>query len=71
MQGHFKPLAGSPLPTWLDSDAVAARMSAPIVGADPEEVAIMQSLTANLHFLMSAFYRPDATRHKIILEAKA
>lgn len=72
VQGHFKPLEGSPLPTWLDADATAARMSAPLVGADPADVAIMQSLTANLHFLMSAFYRPDAAaRHKIILEAKA
>lgn len=71
VQGHFKQLEGSPLPTWLDSDAAAARMSAPLVGADPSEVAIMQSLTANLHFLMSAFYRPTAQRHKIILEAKA
>lgn len=71
MQGHFKPLAGTPLPTWLESDGAAARMSAPLVGARPDEVAVMQSLTANLHFLMSAFYRPDAARHKIILEAKA
>lgn len=32
----------------------------------------MQTLTANLHFLMSAFYRPDINgRHKIILESKA
>ncbi|SPO02887.1 probable Kynureninase 1 [Cephalotrichum gorgonifer] len=72
VQGHFKPLEGSPLPTWLDADAAAASMMAPIVGADPSEVAVMQSLTANLHFLMSAFYRPDpAGRHKVILEAKA
>lgn len=72
VQGHFKPLAGSPLPTWLDADSAAARMMAPLVGADPSEVAVMQTLTANLHFLMSAFYRPDAeARHKIILEARA
>lgn len=45
---------------------------APIVGADEAEVAVMQTLTANLHFLMSAFYRPDINgRHKIILESKA
>jgi kynureninase len=45
---------------------------APIVGADPSEVAVMQTLTANLHFLMSAFYKPDINgRHKIILETKA
>ncbi|KAH8909848.1 kynureninase [Coniochaeta sp. PMI_546] len=72
VQGHFKPLDDSPLPTWLDADARAAELIAPVVGADKSEVAVMQTLTANLHFLMSAFYRPDINgRHKIILESKA
>jgi kynureninase len=72
VQGHFKSLNDSPLPIWLDVDARAAQMMAPIVGADESEVAIMQTLTANLHFLMSAFYKPDINgRHKIILESKA
>lgn len=45
---------------------------ASIVGADESEVAVMQTLTANLHLLMSAFYRPDPKgKHKIILESKA
>jgi kynureninase len=70
--GHFKPIEDSPLPTWLDVDDEAARMIAPIVGANQAEVAVMQTLTANLHFLMAAFYRPDPKgRHKIILESKA
>lgn len=47
-------------------------MIAPIVGADKTEVAVMQTLTANLHLLMASFYRPDPKgRHKIILESKA
>lgn len=72
VQGHFKPLADSPLPTWLDVDSRAAELAAPIVGAKKEEVAVMQTLTANLHFLMAAFYKPDIKgRHKIILESKA
>ncbi|RMJ16162.1 Kynureninase 2 [Fusarium kuroshium] len=72
VQGHFKPLKDSPLPTWLDVDARAAEMIAPIVGAQASEVAVMQTLTANLHFLMAAFYKPDIKgRHKIILESKA
>jgi kynureninase len=70
--GHFKPLAGSPLPTWLNVDEEAARGIAPIVGANVSEVAVMETLTANLHFLMCAFYSPDPKgRHKIILESKA
>ncbi|KAI0013962.1 kynureninase [Xylariaceae sp. FL0662B] len=72
VQGHFKPLDDSPLPTWLDADSRAAKLMAPIVGADETEVAVMQTLTANLHLLMSAFYHPDPKgRHKIILESKA
>ncbi|PKS13308.1 hypothetical protein jhhlp_000079 [Lomentospora prolificans] len=72
VQGHFKSLEGTPLPTWLDADDKVVRMMAPVVGAEPSEVAVMQTLTANLHFLMSAFYKPDKNgRHKIILEAKA
>lgn len=72
VQGHFKPLKDSSLPIWLDADARAARMMAPLVGAEESEVAIMQTLTVNLHMLMSAFYKPDANgRHKIILESKA
>ncbi|KAK4232076.1 pyridoxal phosphate-dependent transferase [Podospora fimiseda] len=72
VQGHFKPLEESPLPTWLDADDRAAQLIAPIVGASVSEVAVMQTLTANLHLLMSAFYKPDPrARHKIILESKA
>ena len=72
VQGHFKTLDESPLPTWLNADARAAKMMAPIVGAEQSEVAVMQTLTANLHILMSAFYHPDPNgRHKIILESKA
>ncbi|KAK4200455.1 pyridoxal phosphate-dependent transferase [Triangularia verruculosa] len=72
VQGHFKTLDNSPLPTWLDVDERAAEMIAPIVGGLVSEVAVMQTLTANLHLLMSAFYKPDANkRHKIILENKA
>lgn len=72
VQGHFKPLEASPLPTWLDADDRAAQLIAPIVGASVFEVAVMQTLTANLHLLMSAFYKPDINgRHKIILESKA
>jgi kynureninase len=70
--GHFKSLADSPLSTWLGQDEAAAEAMAPIVGAKKEEVAVMGTLTANLHFLMCAFYKPvKEGRHKIILENKA
>lgn len=70
--GHFKPLVDSPLPEWLDMDMRASDSMAPILGALPSEIAVMQTLTGNLHLLMSAFYRPDLRgRHKIIIESQA
>jgi kynureninase len=47
---------------------------APIVGARQDEVAVMGTLTGNLHLLMSSFYRPSREgkgRWKIMLEGKA
>lgn len=42
-----------------------------IVGAQPREVAVMHSLTANLHLLMVSFFRPTPARHKILMERNA
>ncbi|WP_437580176.1 kynureninase [Sorangium sp. So ce887] len=58
-------------PRWLDADELLARRLAPIVGAAPEEVAVMGSVTANLHLLMRSFYRPTPGRHAILLEPDA
>ena len=69
--GHFFEHEDSPLAPFLPLDAQAAKMTAPIVGAKEEEVAIMETLTANLHLLMASFYRPTKERFKIILEYKA
>ncbi|OBT78342.1 kynureninase [Pseudogymnoascus sp. 05NY08] len=72
VQGHFKALTDSPLPAWLHADDAAAKAMSPIVGAAPAEIAVMETLTANLHFILSAFYRPVVGgRHKIIIESKA
>ncbi len=42
-----------------------------LVGAQPGEVVFMNSLTVNLHLLMMTFYRPTATRYRILMDAPA
>lgn len=49
VDGHFDHPFGRP---WVTVDEEVVAKSATIVGAKPSEVAIMNSLTANLHFLM-------------------
>lgn len=69
VSGHFAHPLGRP---WKDiTDCVTASV-ARLVGARYEtEVAVMGSLTANLHALMSSFYRPSGERTKICIEQKA
>ena len=72
--GHFAEHTDSPLQPFLHVDDHAAQLIAPIVGARPEEVAIMGSLTGNLHLLMASFYhpsRPGEGKWKIMIEGKA
>lgn len=69
--GHFKEIEDSSLVPWLHVDDDCVPEMAKIVGALPSEVAVMQTLTANLHLMMASFYRPTKERYKIILEGKA
>uniref|UniRef100_A0A8C4EIE2 Kynureninase n=1 Tax=Dicentrarchus labrax TaxID=13489 RepID=A0A8C4EIE2_DICLA len=56
---------------WAWAENNIEELMANVVGAKPEEVALMNGLTVNLHLLMLSFYRPTAARHKILLESKA
>jgi kynureninase len=56
---------------WLDYHKEITPLIANILGAMPEEVVTMNHLTVNLHLMMISFYNPNATRYKIICEAKA
>jgi kynureninase len=70
--GHFTQLEGkTDPPPFLDIDDVVAEKMAPLVGASPHEVAVMETLTANLHLLMASFYAPTKEKYKIVLETKA
>lgn len=71
MTGHFVKLGENDPACFLDIDDVGAQKMAPLVGASPHEVAIMETLTANLHLLMASFYTPTKEKYKIILENKA
>jgi len=61
----------SEIPPWLHMDNATTKQTAEIVGALSSEVAIMETLTANLHLLMASFYRPTSERYKVIIEGKA
>lgn len=56
---------------WMHYHHLLKEPLAKVVGAKPSEVCAMGSLTANIHQLFASFYRPTATRCKIIAEAKA
>ncbi|RZM08027.1 MAG: kynureninase, partial [Pedobacter sp.] len=56
---------------WMFYHKSLKKLMAPIVGASPEEVCPMNTLTVNLHLLMVSFYKPSGTRFKIIMEAGA
>ena len=69
--GHFTEIEDSNLAPWLHVDDDLVDDMSKIVGAKPSEVAVMQTLTANLHLMMASFYQPTKERYKIILEGKA
>lgn len=56
---------------WLHYHEFLSKTMAKIVGAKELEVVVMNSLTANLHFMMVSFYKPTSKRYKILIEADA
>lgn len=65
-EAHFDgPLA------WKNYHELLTEPMAALVGAQPDEVVAMNSLTVNLHLLMVSFYRPTPQRHKILIERGA
>src|SRR5215470_17773075 len=66
VEGHFH--AKNP---WYPYHRLLTAQTAALVGAEPVEVVVMNSLTVNLHLMMASFYRPTAQRHKILIERGA
>lgn len=66
VRGHFAP----PRP-WLNYHELLTETMAELVGGQTNEVIVMNTLTVNLHLMMATFYRPDARRNKILIEAHA
>ena len=66
VKGHFE----GEFP-WLPYHEFLTEQAAELVGALPKEVVMMNSLTANLHFMMASFYQPTEQRTKILIEDHA
>lgn len=66
VEGHLN--AKTP---WLPYHEFLTEQIARIVGANPIETVVMNSLTVNLHLMMVSFYRPTAARRKIVIEKGA
>lgn len=66
VEGHFRGVS-----PWLHYHETLTAATARLVGARPLEVVVMNTLTVNLHLLLVSFYRPTATRYKLLLEGGA
>ncbi len=66
VEGHFH--AKRP---WMPYHEFFSEKLAKVVGALPEEVVVMNTLTTNLHLMMVSFYRPSEKRYKIVIEGGA
>jgi kynureninase len=56
---------------WYSYHQTLREPMARLVGAQPNEVICMNSLTVNLHLMMATFYRPTKSRFKILMEDPA
>ena len=56
---------------WMPYHRLLTENMAGIVGANADEVVLMNSLTVNLHLMMVSFYRPTPQRNRLVVEAGA
>ncbi|MCH8965000.1 MAG: kynureninase [Planctomycetes bacterium] len=63
VDAHFKSDSA-----WYGYHELFRETGARLVGAQPGEVVMMNSLTVNLHLMMVSFYRPTKDRYKILID---
>ena len=56
---------------WYSYHEVFAEPCARLVGAQPGEVVMMNSLTVNIHLMLVSFLQPTTTRNKVVMEHPA
>jgi kynureninase len=66
VEGHFH--GKDP---WMPYHRLLTKQTSALVGGQPAEVVVMNSLTVNLHLMMTSFYRPTSERNKILIERGA
>lgn len=55
-------------PPWFWAGEHLGELACPLLGAEPDEVVLTGSTTANLISLAAAFYRPNQSRYKIVVD---
>ena len=66
VEGHFDARV-----PWMRYHERLATTLAELVGAAPQEVVAMNTLTINLHLMLASFYRPTGERTAILIERGA
>lgn len=63
VEGHFHAKHA-----WMPYHEFLTNNMARLVGAEPIEVVVMNSLTVNLHLMLTSFYRPTSRKRKIVID---
>jgi kynureninase len=56
-------------PPWFFLAEELGKRTAPLIGAEPEEVIVANTTTVNLHQLLATLFQPQAGREKILTDA--